>query len=178
MIINQKVRIYRCRFPHADTLNPKLHKIILKEAVNKDKGALMTHWNAQHIKEFNLIQDFAINLILGSDSNIMIEEKWVGRNMGPNLELRKGNLWGQLYNKGDYQVGHDHIPYHISYVYYVNTPKGSSPLVFTQSRKRIRVKEGNFVIFPAGMEHYVPRNKCDERSAVAGNFYYKIDDAL
>ena len=71
-----------------------------------------------------------------------------------------------------YQESHWHLPYHWSFVYYENTPRGSSPLVFTQSRKRIRVKEGNFVIFPAGVEHYVPRNKCDERSAVAGNFYY------
>ena len=172
MIINQKVRIYRCRFPHADTLNPKLHKIILKEAVNKDMGALMTHWNAQHIKEFNLIQDFAINLILGSDSNIMIEEKWVGRNMGPNLELRKGNLWGQLYNKGDYQVGHDHIPYHISYVYYVNTPKGSSPLVFDQSKKKLFPKAGEIVLFPSWVWHSVPPNNCDERTMIGGNLCY------
>ena len=179
MIINQKVKIYTCRFPHADTLNPKLHKIILKEAVNEDKGALITHWNAQDIKEISLIQDFATHLILGSDANgnsPLIEERWVGRNMGPELKLKKGNVWGQLYKKGDYQVPHDHIPYHISYVYYVNTPKGSSPLVFEESKKKLFPKAGEIVLFPSWLWHSIPSNNCDGRTVVAGDLYYTYED--
>ena len=176
MIINLKVKIYRGRFPPADTLNPKLHKIILKEAVHKDKGALMTHWNAQDIKEMSLIQDFALHLILGSDATPLIEEKWMGRNMGPTFKLMKGNVWGQLYNKGDYQVAHDHIPYHISYVYYVNTPKGASPLVFEESKKKLFLKAGEIVLFPSWMWHSIPPNNCDERTVVAGDFSYAYID--
>ena len=87
------------------------------------------------------------------------------------LELKE--IWGQLYNKGDYQVSHNHLPNHWSFVYYVNTPRGSSPLVFTNSKKKVAAKAGNMVIFPSWVRHQVPPNKCEERSVVAGNFYYK-----
>ena len=70
------------------------------------------------------------------------------------LELK--DLWGQVYNEGDFQESHDHVPNHWSFVYYVNTPRGSSPLVFESSGKKFRPKAGQVIIFPAWLMHYVP----------------------
>ena len=39
------------------------------------------------------------------------------------------HCWGVTYNKGDGVESHNHFPYTISFVYYVNTPEGSSPLM-------------------------------------------------
>ena len=174
ILISEKKIVHIKEYPYAQKLNPVLHQIIKIKASQMDKGALMTNWNCVDIPEFKLISDYVYNFLISSARTLY----------NPTLRPLDGyplllhNLWGQMYNKGHFQESHWHLPYHWSFVYYVNTPRGSSPLVFTQSRKRIRVKEGNFVIFPAGVEHYVPRNKCDERSAVAGNFYYKINDAV
>ena len=85
------------------------------------------------------------------------------------------DLWGQVYNEGDYQISHSHLPSHVSFVYYVNTPKGSSPLVFAQSGKKVKAESGKMVIFPGSIYHHVPKNKCEGRSVIAGNFYYNIN---
>ena len=77
--------------------------------------------------------------------------------------------WIAKYNKGDHTLEHDHIPAGFSFVYFVKTPKGSSPLVFSTSGKRIKAEEGKLVIFPACMRHHVPKNRCDERVTFAGN---------
>ena len=90
-----------------------------------------------------------------------------------NIEMELYNLWGQVYSKNDYQQAHCHLPHHWSFVYYVNTPRGSSPLVFEQSKRKIYPKEGEVIIFPGWIRHYVPPNKCEGRSIIAGNFTYK-----
>ena len=81
------------------------------------------------------------------------------------------DAWVARYSKGDYAVEHDHIPYSFSYVYFVKTPKGSSPLVFSTSGKRIKAEEGKVIIFPGSLRHHVPKNRCEERITVAGNVF-------
>ena len=77
--------------------------------------------------------------------------------------------WVAKYSQGDYAIEHDHIPHSFSYVYFVNTPKGSSPLVFSTSGKRIKAEEGKVIIFPGSLRHHVPKNRCDGRVTIAGN---------
>ena len=80
------------------------------------------------------------------------------------------DMWFARYNKNDSCTSHDHLPFALfSFVYFVNTPKGSSPLVFTSSGKKIKAEEGKVVIFPSMMKHHVPSNKCENRLVVAGN---------
>ena len=80
------------------------------------------------------------------------------------------SMWFAIYDEGDYAKSHHHIPYSLwSFVYYVNTPKGSSPLVFTTSGKKIKAEEGKLVLFPAGVRHHVPKNRCKNRLVLAGN---------
>ena len=80
------------------------------------------------------------------------------------------SMWFAIYDEGDYAKSHHHIPYSLwSFVYYVNTPKGSSPLVFTTSGKKIKAEEGKLVLFPAGIRHHVPKNRCKNRLVLAGN---------
>ena len=45
--------------------------------------------------------------------------------------------WFVRYSKGDYTIPHDHDLSWMSWVYFINCPKGSSPLVLTDSSKRI-----------------------------------------
>ena len=79
------------------------------------------------------------------------------------------DAWVARYSQGDYAVEHAHIPYPFSYVYFVKTPKGSSPLVFSTSGKRIKAEEGKVIIFPGSLRHHVPKNRCEGRVTIAGN---------
>ena len=158
LFISQKAPIYIYDYPYAEKINPILHRIILQTASIRDKGALMTEWNCNHIKEFKLISDYVLNL----QNNFAL----------PSHYLKLMNIWGQVYNIGDCQISHHHIPNHWSFVYYVNTPRRSSPIVFDDSRKRIRFKAGQVIIFPSWLIHHVPPNKCEGRVVIGGNLTY------
>ena len=162
MKVNQKYPVYRMVYPYAKKSNPILHEIILNNAHTLDKGALMTSWKSYDIKEFNLICTWIRNFLLSSSLTTRHDD----------LILSDYDLWGQLYNKGSYQEAHDHLPAHWSFVYYVNTPRGSSPLVFEESKKRYYPKTGEAIVFPGWIRHFVPPNKCEGRSIVDGNFMY------
>ncbi len=99
--------------------------------------------------------------------------KWV-TNITSSIPLsdatfNHGGCWLAKYNKGDYTIEHDHYPSTFAFVYFVRSPKGSSPLVFSTSGKRINPEEGKVVIFPGSMLHHVPKNKCNDRMTLAGN---------
>tara|TARA_B100000902_G_C26846846_1_gene686167 strand:- start:52 stop:594 length:543 start_codon:yes stop_codon:yes gene_type:complete len=89
------------------------------------------------------------------------------------MPLTCHSSWVAKYNRGDYTLSHLHTPAAYGYVYFVKSPKGSSPLVFTTSGKKIKPEEGKVVIFPGNMNHHVPKNRCDDRIVVAGNIVPK-----
>ncbi len=117
--------------------------------------ALQTIEDVITSKSIDLIYEWIVNLI---------RKEYRGWN------YRVGSSWLARYDKGNYAVSHDHIPAAFSFVYFVKCPKGSAPLVFTTSGKRIKPEEGRVVLFPGNLIHHVPKNKCDDRITYAGNF--------
>ena len=99
------------------------------------------------------------------------QRQWF-RSNGTETNLRVDHFWLANYSKGDFTIPHHHKPAMFSFVYFVRCPKGSSPLVLTTSGKRVKSDEGKVVIFPAGVWHHVPQNKCEGRMTLAGNIYY------
>ena len=96
-----------------------------------------------------------------------------------NIPLTCPEVWGCIYNQGDYINTHTHkqgdmidcsTPNYFSFVYYVTTPEGSSPLVFPTSGHEVKAEEGKVVIFESRLRHTIPPNQCEERCIVAGNF--------
>ena len=109
------------------------------------------------------------------DSNIKNLFDWA---MGflPQADISKhavDHYWIAKYNRGDFTLSHNHYPCLYSFVYFVNSPKGSSSLVFTTSEQSIEAKNGRIVIFPAILKHHVPENQCDNRVIIAGNFFFR-----
>ena len=91
---------------------------------------------------------------------------------GGRNPLKIGNFWANVYEKGDYAQSHDHKPNDFSFAYFIKAKWYDSPLVFTDSGKRIRPKEGEYVIFPAYLKHYVPKHRYkDTRITLSGNLY-------
>ena len=81
------------------------------------------------------------------------------------------SAWFAKYSKGDHAISHHHFPTQYSFVYYINTPPGSAPLVLTTSNTEIPVEEGQVVILPCGTRHHVDKCDVDDRLVLAGNFY-------
>ena len=85
------------------------------------------------------------------------------------------NFWANVYSKGDYANTHNHIPFHYSFAYFLKSEEHYSPLVFTESEKKVPPKEGRFVVFPSHYKHHVPEHKFnDTRITLSGNFYVQI----
>ena len=84
--------------------------------------------------------------------------------------------WMERYNRGDYTQQHDHMPMFAAFVYFIKCPRGSSPLVFPTSGKRIKAEEGKVVIFPGYMQHEVPKNRCDDRIVLSANIAPIFDE--
>ena len=108
---------------------------------------------------------------------IKLIQNWIGELISINVaripvDISKFAMWFSRYNdeKGNLTRDHDHlVAATFGFVYFVNTPKGSSPLVFTTSGKKIKAEEGKIVIFPASLRHMVPQNRCKDRVVLAGN---------
>ena len=168
MLVREKVNIHTCFYPYFERFNPILHKIIMQRASIRDKGATMTEWRC-NIMQFREIAQYALKVIAHEDTCLDSAYKC-------DCPLQLRHLWGQWYAKGDYQISHTHLPNHWSFVYYVNTPKGASPLIFPTSGKRVKAEAGKFVIFPAFLQHYVPKNNGEGRSVIGGNLLYLTED--
>ena len=101
-----------------------------------------------------------------------IEKHWQpGQCVGtPREYLKCHNFWANVYEKGDYAESHDHKPHDFSFAYFLKSKWYDSPLVFTSSGKRVRPKEGRYVIFPAYLKHHVPKNRYNhQRITLSGN---------
>lgn len=156
-----KIIVHKCLF--AEEMNPILHKIILEKSVTEDVGALMTSWKF-FTDEFLVVGNYALNFI---------ENLKVTPPAGKFSKLKLVDLWGQLYRFGDYQIPHQHHPNDFSFVYYVNTPEGSSPLYFDDTKQTIFPKAGKMVLFESWIRHSVPKNQCEGRSIIAGNIIFE-----
>ena len=85
------------------------------------------------------------------------------------------NFWANVYYKGDYADSHGHKPYHYSFAYFLKCANYHSPLVFSESGKKVRPKEGRFVVFPAYLKHHVPKQQYDDtRITLSGNSYVQL----
>jgi hypothetical protein len=158
--------------PHYKSLNENLLKESeelqwLVEGEHRNSGggssnvkALRTPNNisSPHIKRVeNLIEELVSLYLEGGFRGFKVSESWMNN-----------------YKKGDFACSHTHTGFGYSYVYFIKTPEGSSPLVFTSSGKKIKAEEGRIVIFPCDLYHDVPKNKCDGRITMAGNINHPM----
>ena len=92
------------------------------------------------------------------------------RSSGERYYLKVTNFWANVYKKGDYAQPHCHKPDNFSFAYFVKSKWYDSPLVFTESGKRVRPQEGTFVAFPSYLMHHVPKHRYnDTRITLSGN---------
>ena len=171
--ISQDVRVLIYEYPFAEKVNGKLHQTILDHSTYGDRNpnigqVHMTDWTS--FKQFELIGNWAKTIVDSFGGKLHpIDVK----TSLPPTNCKLTNIWGQWYEVGDFQSSHSHWPNHWSFCYYVNTPKGSSPMIFDKSRLKINPKAGQLIIFPGWVNHSVPKNRGHGRSVISGNLYYE-----
>ena len=101
-----------------------------------------------------------------------IERKFSpGKLCGDRMFGDIANFWGNVYKKDEFAISHDHRPHAFSFAYFVKGKWYDSPLIFDDSGKKIRPKEGRYIIFPSYLLHSVPKNRYNhERVTLSGNY--------
>ena len=100
------------------------------------------------------------------------------------INLCVHEMWGNIYNKGDYTANHHHLPHNYSFLYFLKAKWYHPSLVFRPSSldrryhkldpiilpTKIRPREGKFLIFPSYLRHEVPIHRFKEqRITLSGN---------
>ena len=173
MILNQSFEVGIGQYPFAEALKeevvPVFEKYKDKQGRRTNVKATMTEWNisSPQIERFkkyilNEIQTFY-------KPSTFIEE---GEEKNEKFEIK--DLWGNVYNKGDYTLSHNHFPCVYSFAYFLKSKWHHAPFVFTESKKRIRPQEGKFIFFPAYVLHHVSKhNFKEQRMTLSGNIKVK-----
>ena len=152
-------------------INDRLYNIIDNWSKTEiPGGAYMTPMNlhTHHLEDINIIltwvktclQNAICQLSVGDEDQIHFKSN----------ELKIDQCWGIMYNKGGKVIKHTHFPYALSFVYFVKTPKGSSPLII--EGKRIKAEEGKIVIFHANQTHWINSSRTNGRCCLVGNIRY------
>ena len=79
-----------------------------------------------------------------------------------------GNVWHQVYERGDMHGWHVHPGCNMSTVFYVKLPDENSGTEFSlmSGKHRPKVKEGEFLSFPATFVHRSPLHESDETKII------------
>ncbi len=151
-----------------DELVPLLEKYSDKQDRKTNVIATMTEWDWD--PKNDKIDRLKDSIVESSNYNCSFLT-----NDGRPVRYFIKDFWGNIYRKGDYTKPHNHRPNMLSFVYFLKTKWYHSPLVF-KSRwdepvsKRIRPKEGTYVIFPSRLYHFVPTHRYrDTRITLSGN---------
>ena len=158
------------RHPYYESINKKL-----MEQVNSLSFRKTDHYDVTNIR--------GSTYTLGNTENptIKLIKDWIKELIAiniyrhPTFPLSNFEFWFARLNeeKGQLTWDHDHLLNStLSAVYFVNTPKGSSPLVLTTTGRKIKAEEGKLVIFPASLRHGVPQNNCKNRITLACNIQF------
>lgn len=133
------------------------------DSYNKCVNCKMTHWNLLSDIEFKELKEWIKDTI-----NRYVRTLY---SYTDDLEIKES--WGLIYKKNDFANSHTHFPYLFSFVYFLDTNFDHPPLVFDKifpELIQIKSGEGNLVIFPSYVHHFVPKNDSNsERITISGN---------
>ena len=158
-------------YPFAEQLRNELVPLLENFDMTKDVGhtnvkAVHTGWQWEkdnwHVKK--------LKRFIGNEIRNNYPPMYDLSDIGER-DILCGDMWANIYNKGDYADSHNHRPAYYSFVYFLKTKWYDSSLVFSDSGQKVRPKEGRYVIFSAQTFHHVPKHKFDDtRITLAGNY--------
>ena len=157
-------------YPYRD-INDRLYNII--DSWSKKEipgGAFLTPMNLQthNIKDIAIILAWLKKCLPSAASQLSVGDN--DNSLYKGSELKVDQCWGIIYNKGGKVIKHNHFPYALSFVYFIKSPRGSSPLII--EGKRIKAEEGKLILFHASQTHWCNPSKVNGRCCLVGNIRY------
>ena len=140
----------------ATSLIPRLENYPDKQNRNTNVRATMTEWQITH-PQIEKFKKYIFNEIA------RYYPQMVKASTTKATKPAFSDFWANIYNKGDYAKSHNHYPSNFSIVYFLKSKWYYSPLVFDDSGKKIRPKQGRYVVFPGYINHHVPRHRFKEK---------------
>ena len=83
--------------------------------------------------------------------------------LNTQVKFSIANEWLMVYEKGDYAIPHDHFPFCLSVIYYVDCDENAAPVVF-ENQLEVLPENGKLIIFPSSVSHEV--NQTEGRRVV------------
>ena len=80
------------------------------------------------------------------------------------------SYWFLNYPLNSWIRPHNHFPHALSFTYYISAPQNSAPLIL--DHKEYFVKEGQLLVFPSYLMHWVPPAKVEGRTLISGDIVY------
>ncbi len=168
--VNHSAPILIGDYPYADIVQKEVLRLFDAgvNTIPKDRSNVKSYfhtdwdWEPNNITFRNLKayireeieREFKPGLMIDAQRNILVYD----------------NFWAMVYKKGDYAQKHDHRPFEYSFAYFVKSKWYHPPLIFSDSGKKIRPKEGRFVAFPGYLTHHVPKHRYNnDRITISGN---------
>jgi len=166
-LLSENLPYAEYHYPYAEKINPLLFSFIssLKIDIPYNGGKKDIRNITRWIKNERLyVQNKEVEIISEWVFNILRRDFYCH----PGIDLLE--LWGLIYKNGDSHHSHCHPPFLYTFCYYINSPKGASPLVFSTSKKKFKPESGKLLIFDARLFHEIPINKGEFRCVLSGNF--------
>ena len=113
--------------------------------------------NTPEIKKlFDWIESVIVEVVdkLSNGSNSL----YSNLNRWQNKNFKIDAYWGLYYNSNSYVTPHSHFPHAVSFGYYINVPKGSSPftlIINEEGNINYFPKEGQLFVFDSSIKHTV-----------------------
>ena len=170
MLLKENLSVIIENHPFHESLNNKILKETSKEGYRENQKVITGGVS-------NVRAPKTISRRISSPSIELIYE-WILTLLRPTnrgWKLEVDDAWLAWYRDNEFAIKHHHHPSAYAFVYFVKCPKGSSPLIFSTSGKRIKAEEGKVVIFPGSLYHQVPKNKCNDRVVLAGNVFASVE---
>jgi len=101
-------------------------------------------WMVQTDKRFNEFNEWILNAC-----SFVCEY-----HLNTQVKFSIANEWLMVYEKGDYAIPHEHFPYCLSVIYYVDCDENAAPVIFGDSIE-VKPEVGKLIIFPSELKHEV-----------------------
>lgn len=135
--------------PHYESNKSKIIEIINNEVDPHNKKTNlkchMTKWDMSLHPCFSMIGDKACEL--ATSYTLLVKDH--------KRAFSVGALWGARYTDDEYAKEHDHYPALWSGVAFIDCPEGSGALVFPTCNYRHVPVDGQMIIVPSYLRHYV-----------------------
>jgi len=197
--------IYKGKVPNYEDLNKNLIKNdVLKNGSMYQKEsyhgkfstsfATSDYGTERDTEHLNILIDYINNSVKQYVSKYTLDKPTI---FPDKIDIQ--DIWFNSCKKGEYQESHNHLLYReespLSFIYYLKLPEGTNEntvfindlkkyetlyfpqLKLVQSHFIPRCEEGDFIIFPSFIEHYVRHNTSnEERLTIAGNIFLRYPE--